>query len=229
MEMSAGRMSVVLAMLCAVFVLHAQELQTEKKTDPTAYAANEEWYVQVQGGANAIICENMSDGPFSKRISPSYAVSVGKNFTTRYGLRLQLIGGGDKGRYYPNPDSPYYSFKHFSGIVEGTLNVTNFIRTAKHGNESKWNVLFMFGPGLTYAYDYKDYNTAEVGKYKQDYTAHVYFLLYGGAELSYRFSPHWNVNLEASTSWTGDGYNGITFDRPLDALVNLMGGARYTF
>lgn len=229
MKTSLKWVSMVLSLCCLASAANAQEDQPEKKENSTKYSSNEEWYVQLQGGANAIICENMADGPFSKRISPTYAVSVGKNFTTRYGLRLQMIGGGDKGRYYPSEDSPYYSFKHFSGIVEGTLNVTNFIRTAKRGDESKWNLLLMLGPGVTYAYDYKNYNTEYVGSYDQDYTARAYLLIYGGGELSYRFSSHWNVNLEASTTWTSDRYNGIKFDRPLDALVNLMGGVRYTF
>lgn len=195
--------------------------------DSMKYEGNEQWYIQIQGGGSYSIAENTRFGSFSDGLSPSYAFIVGKNFTTVWGIRLQALGGGDQGRFHSSKTSPTFDFKHISGILQATFNITNFIRNAERGDESQWNLIFMGGPGITHTYDFSKEKVP--ANYPINTSSKNHFLLAFAIEFSYRASEHWNINLEANTSWAGDKYNGIDFDRPLDGMVNLLLGVRYTF
>jgi len=189
--------------------------------DTTFYYTD--WYIQLQGGANYAFTENIRNGPFAKGLSPSYALVIGKNFTPVWGMRLHVLGGGDQGRTYVDNR---FSFHHISGVIEGTFNVTNFIRHVDEKGISRWNLTFMLGPGFTHTYDFDTDKVETPTRLKP--TSHNHFMLYGGIELSYQMSERWNLGLEASTTWTRDKYNWIVYDRKFDGLLNLMLGVRYT-
>lgn len=192
------------------------------------YHPGEQWYVQVQGGGNYIVAENTRFVDFYRATALSYAVSAGKYFSTLWGVRLQLAGGGDKGVYYSRRnDSPRYGFRHIGGIAELTFNVTNFIRNAQRGDESKWNVLLMAGPGVVHTYRFRRNGIDDYPLL--DTSPRNHFLVYGGIEVSRQVDAHWNVNLEASTAWMRDAYNGVVHGLSADGHINLLLGVRYTF
>lgn len=192
------------------------------------YSRGEQWYVQVQGGGNYMAAENTRFVNFYRATALSYAISAGKNFSTLWGIRLQLTGGGDKGVYFPyQGDSPRYSFQHVGGIAEVTFNVTNFIRNAERGDESTWNVMLMLGPGVVHTYHFRRNGIDDYPLL--DTSPRSHFLIYGGIEVSRQVDKNWNVNLEVSTDWMRDAYNGVVYDRPVEGHVNLLLGVRYTF
>lgn len=190
-----------------------------------SYNKKEQWYIQIQGGANYTFAENIRNHPFGKGLAPSYAFSVGKNFSTIWGARLQMIGGGDKGRFF---DESPYSFNHIGGSAAVVFNLTNLIRNRERGNESNWNVMLLLGPGITHTYNFET-DGAEHHENRLDLSSRNHFLLYGGIELSYRVAESWVISLEANTSWTRDKYNGLIYDRKYDGLGQLMLGVRYIF
>jgi len=189
------------------------------------YRSNEQWYIELQGGGSYTFAENIRNHSFGKGLAPTYAFSVGKNFTTQWGARLQMFGGGDKGRFF---DESPFSFNHIGGLAAVTFNITNLIRKTDRGNESDWNLLLMLGPGVTHTYNFET-DGSEFHENRLDLSSRNHFLLYGGAELSYRIAEQWDISLEANTSWTRDKYNGLVYKRKYDGLANLMLGIRYTF
>jgi len=196
------------------------------------YTRHEKWYFQAQSGGNYILAENIRYSSFKQGLSGSYAFSAGKNFSPAVGMRLQILGGGDKGRYYNKEieNSPHYSFHHINGIAEVTINLINLAKNAKRGEESAWNFIVMLGPGVahTYGFDKKGYEYPNPEKYNMNFDAHTNFLLYGGLEFSYNTSSNLNINLEANNCWMGDSYNGFINGKLIDGSINLMLGIRYT-
>ena len=129
--------SVWLMSLLCVFSGYAQNEGNEssdKEQSDNRYNRREQWYVQLQGGANYFFAENNRFESFGKGISYSYAFSVGKNFTPVWGARLQLSGGGDQGMHDAWEGSPKYDFQHIGGIAAVTFNLTNCIRDILAGD-----------------------------------------------------------------------------------------------
>lgn len=220
--------SVWLMSLLCIFQGYAQNegSDTTDKSD-NRYSRKEQWYMQVQGGANYLFAENNRFESFGKGISFSYAVSAGKNFTPVWGLRLQLAGGGDQGMYNAWEGSPKYDFRHIGGTAAVTFDLTNCIRGVKPGEEtSPWHVILMAGPGVTHTYNYDRSDPQSVGL---DSENRNHFLIYGGAEVSYQFDEHWNLNLEVSADLLRDKYNGVECEKDMEGHGHLLLGVRYTF
>ena len=222
--------SVWLMSLLCVFSGYAQNEGNEssdKEQSDNRYNRREQWYVQLQGGANYFFAENNRFESFGKGISYSYAFSVGKNFTPVWGARLQLSGGGDQGMHDAWEGSPKYDFQHIGGIAAVTFNLTNCIRGVKPGEEtSPWNVLLMLGPGVMHTFDFNHVQESYTGL---DVEGRNHFLLYGGAEVSYQFNKHWNLNLEVSADMVRDKYNGVECEKDMEGHGHLLLGVRYTF
>lgn len=197
-------------------------------TDSMKYSRNEQWYVQLQGGLNCPLTENIGEGSVGDALSPWFVLTGGKYFTSIWGMRLQFMHGENKGRYFDG-DNPYFSFRNFNALAEVTFNITNFIPSAIHGEESRWNVFILLGPGLSRTYDFKDTRYPNYYGYTYNYSPTFHFIWLAGMELSYNINYNWNINLEAHTIWSPDRYNGLTHKRPLDGMVNAFLGVRYTF
>lgn len=203
----------------------------EQPADTTSnrYGRKEQWFVQAQGGGNYMFAENIRFDSFYKGTAMSYAVAAGKLFTPVWGMRMRLFGGGDKGKYYSTKGSgPGYSFSHIGGAAEVTFNLLNCFRDNEKEKEeqSPWDLYLMLGPGVVHTYNFDRKGEEYDGL---DTTPRNHFMLYGGAELLYRFDRHWGLSLEVSTGWMRDKYNGVVYDRGLDGHLNVLLGVKYVF
>ena len=208
---------------------NAKEPKAKKeKPAKVHFTGTEEWYLQAQGGLNFLGAEYALNPEIGLRnmLSGNGAFTVGKNFTTYWGMRLHLLGGGDKLTYNMNENSKdFYTFSHIGAFAEVTFNITTLFRKDKA--PKPWNIYAMFGPGVLYSFGFDGENP--------DFNNHVSleknttFALYGGFETSYRFTPHWDFNFGITTNWMGDKYNGIVGGRKYEGHLNIMFGFGYIF
>lgn len=206
------------------------ESAEEPEEERSFYKRNEKWYIQVQGGGSYMIAECVRFGSFSDKIAGSYGVSVGKHFTPFIGARLHLLGGGDKGRFYPTKESPTYSFRHIAGIAELTVNFLNLVRDAKIHDDPKWNLLLNVGPGVvrTFSFDRNGVEYPNSSKDRANFNSRSHLLVYGGLDLSYKVAKNVDLSFEAGLMCAHDRYNGFDSNWRMDALLNCMFGVRYT-
>lgn len=197
------------------------------------YKIDEEWYFQAQGGISYIAAENTRFMNFWKVLSPQMTLSLGKYFTPVWGARLQLIGGRDKGVYYAHDkNSPTYSFGHYGMLGIGSFNITNFVnRNKSNYNNRRWNVNALFGLGTIHTSFGHTENIP--GANAIDLNNHVYLSLFAGVELARKLSPDWDINLELSSNWMDNKFNGQKSVKSsklnFDGIINLLIGVRYTF
>lgn len=197
----------------------------------TGYQMDEEWYLQLQGGASYIAAENTRFVKFWKVLSPQMAFSVGKRFTPVWGARLQLVGGDDKGVFKADKNSPIYSFGHYGVLGVASFNLTEFLNHKRNKyNQKKWNVSALLGVGALYTSFEIPKNAAT---HDVNYNNQVYVSLFGGVEVARSLSPEWEVNMELSSNWMNNNFNGQKTATSsifrADGLVNLLVGVRYTF
>ena len=216
---------VMLLAFASISGVFAQEID-ENAT--RSYATGEGWFVQAQGGMHFNAAENAKFVPVSKWISYNTSLSVGKRFTTLWGIRAQFMYGGDNGFFESKKDSQVYNFNHFAGYLEMTLNLTNAFRGGVNvGEEKPFNLYLIAGPGCTntFNFDKKGYmgNTSLTGETQTAFT------FYGALEAAYSFCPHFDVNLEIGGSCQSDNFNGVDCESYLELAGSVMLGVRYTF
>lgn len=199
----------------------------------TKYKINEEWYLQAQGGINYIAAENTRFVSLWKVISPQVSLSIGKHFTPVWSARLQLVGGKDKGVYYAHDkNSPQYSFAHYGVLGIGAFNISDFVnRDKKIFNKKLWNISALLGLGTIYTSF--GFTKGIDGASPLNCNNSTYLSVFAGVEAARKVSQNWEVNMELSSNWMGNGYNGQTSvgrsKLNFDGKINLLIGVRYTF
>lgn len=142
-------------------------------------------------------------------------------------MRLQLIGGSDKGVYYPESNSPKFNFKHLVVMPELTLNVTNLFRNKENRNEKNLNIGVMVDPGLIHTYSFDRKGETYPGL---DTDAKTYLAFCAGIDVTYhRLNVDWDISMGLDGQIMKDKYNGIVNGRSSDGLINLLLGVRYYF
>ena len=214
-------------------IMHGNAKGIEKDSLVTRYKMNEGWYIQAQSGINYMAAENTRFMSFGKVISPQAAISLGKYFTPVWGSRLQIVGGKDKGVYYAHDaNSPQYSFRHYGVMGIGSFNITEFLNRKKNiFDQKQYNISALMGLGAIYtSFGYTEDVT---GTHTLDYNNETYLSVFAGAEVSRKLSKKWELNLELSSNWMNNKYNGLTSVRnsklKFDGIINMLIGVRYTF
>lgn len=225
----------ILLLLCTAPSLCIYADNDPEDENRSHYTWEEKWYFQAQGGINYLAAENTRFVSFSKILSPSYALAIGKKFTPLWGMRIQFMEGKDKGVYYARQkDSPLFSFRHHGIIIEGTFNAVNFLRQNRVGYEKKWNVDLKLGLGYVHSASYElsdavihDSDYFPDGKHRDN------FAIYAGVDISRKISKTIDVNVELGAARMGNKYNGqVCRDASAeimgDALFQVLVGIRYT-
>ncbi|WP_321332893.1 hypothetical protein [uncultured Bacteroides sp.] len=197
------------------------------------YKIDEEWYVQAQGGINYMAAENTRFVNFWEVLSPQVSLSLGKYFTPVWGARLQFVMGKNKGVYYAHDaNSPLYSFSHYGILGIGSFNITNFLNRNKSSyNPKSWNISTLLGLGTLYTSFGFDKNISRANVIDLD--NETYLSAFAGVEATRKISRNWEVNLELSSNWMDNKYNGQTSigssKLNFDGMINLLVGVRYIF
>ena len=133
----------MLALLC--MALTGVQAQTR---DSVAFKPH--WFVQPQVGVGY----HVGEAKFSKLLSPAAQLSVGRQFSPVFGLRLGASGW--QARNWQAHPVAEYKWNYVQANLDATVSLTNLIwgRNA----DRKWNVYGLVGVGLNIAFKNDDAN-----------------------------------------------------------------------
>ncbi len=137
------RLLSMLALLC--MALTGVQAQTR---DSVAFKPH--WFVQPQVGVGY----HVGEAKFSKLLSPAAQLSVGRQFSPVFGLRLGASGW--QARNWQAHPVAEYKWNYVQANLDATVSLTNLIwgRNA----DRKWNVYGLVGVGLNIAFKNDDAN-----------------------------------------------------------------------
>jgi outer membrane protein OmpA-like peptidoglycan-associated protein len=204
-------MKKVILTIAVVALFAIPALSQEKAFIPSK--AGDNWFLQLQGGASYTLSEYHRDASFGDVVSPHVALSVGKYFSPKTGVRLQ-VGGWESKNYYTYAASDgTYKIKYLQANIDGMLNLTNVFLPYKE--DRNFNLFAFLGVGYNYGFRNK-----EMG-FGKTYN----FVPRAGLQGAWRLNDLLNLNLEVAGNLLGDDFNGreegIKYDGMIDALVGL--------
>ena len=108
------------------------------------------WFVQPQVGVGY----HVGEAKFSKLLSPTAALSVGRQFSPVFGLRLGASGW--QARNWQTHPVAEYKWNYVQANLDATVSLTNLIWG--WNPDRKWNVYGLAGVGLNIAFKNDDAN-----------------------------------------------------------------------
>lgn len=204
-----GKTLLGLAMLLSPVLAHAQ---SDSKGNKHFYPYN---YVQIQGGASL----QTSPGNRSDLISPAFGLSIGRNFSSVVGARLNFQGLDAKVYFGGN----YETFKYLNTDIDLLINLCNLF---SKNNNHKMNVYVLGGIGLNYSWD-KDGITSAY-HYNSSYDDLISHNFRVGAIAEYKIAKPFSVSLEVALDNVSDKFN-IRTNNEDDWMGTLKLGLAYNF
>ena len=131
-----------------LFALTLATVTTQAQRDSVAFQPH--WYVQPQVGVGY----HSGEAKFSKLLSPTAALSVGRQFSPAFGLRLGASGW--QARNWQTHPVAEYKWNYVQANLDATLSLTNLIWG--WNPDRKWNVYGLAGVGLNIAFKNDDAN-----------------------------------------------------------------------
>ena len=133
-----------------ILVLFCLALTGAKAQTRDSVAFQPHWFVQPQVGVGY----HVGEAKFSKLLSPTAALSVGRQFSPVFGLRLGASGW--EGRNWQTHPVAEYKWNYVQANLDATLSLTNLIWG--WNPDRKWNVYGLAGVGLNIAFKNDDAN-----------------------------------------------------------------------
>ena len=130
----------------AVALVGATPAQAQR--DSVAFQPH--WFVQPQVGVGY----HVGEAKFSKLLSPTAALSVGRQFSPVFGLRLGASGW--EARNWQTHPVAEYKWNYVQANLDATVSLTNLIWG--WNADRKWNVYGLAGVGLNIAFKNDDAN-----------------------------------------------------------------------
>lgn len=197
---------------------------------------SEEYYphnfISVQGGAQA----TLTHYDFMDLVTPQFALSFGRYFNPKVGVRLHMQGYEAKGGFLqerfpglPNGDAAY-KFKALTGDLDLLMNMTNIISPNRSSQRFNW--ILLTGFGVNYGWDFGEYKDIVRGMTKgnnfyvgpeQCGTKHSSYNGRFGTQLEYCFSRHFGISLELDANFKNDCFNLKSNFNPDWQVVGLVG------
>ena len=132
-----------------LIVLAMATVTTQAQTrDSVAFQPH--WYVQPQVGVGY----HVGEAKFSKLLSPAAQLSVGRQFSPAFGLRLGASGW--QARNWQTHPVAEYKWNYVQANLDATLSLTNLIWG--WNPDRKWNIYGLAGVGLNIAFKNDDAN-----------------------------------------------------------------------
>ena len=182
------------------------EAEVPAKQDKTEKAKAEKghstgFYIALQGGPVLNVYENYfsfsENGQTAKMITPQSAAILGYDFSTAFGVRLQVAYGNDMGAcnvketsaggFYP------YGFQHINGFVDAMLDLGGLSGKKKH-----FHPRFYIGGGLAHTFNFADSGHP----WQKVNSPNTVLGFRGGVVTEYR----WNSGLGIYADLCGEGY-----------------------
>jgi outer membrane protein OmpA-like peptidoglycan-associated protein len=135
--------------LLVLFMVAMATVTTQAQTrDSVAFQPH--WFVQPQVGVGY----HVGEAKFSKLLSPTAALSVGRQFSPVFGLRLGASGW--QARNWQTHPVAEYKWNYVQANLDATVSLTNLIWG--WNADRKWNVYGLAGVGLNIAFKNDDAN-----------------------------------------------------------------------
>ena len=131
--------------LAAVALLFGVSTAAQAQSVEDNYPYN---FITVQGGAQG----TFTNYDFTKLITPQVAISAGRYFNSKVGVRLHVQGWQIKSAI-----SDTYKFNAITGDIDLLMNMTNIINPTRRCGVFDWVLLAGFG--VNYAWDFDEFNT----------------------------------------------------------------------
>jgi outer membrane protein OmpA-like peptidoglycan-associated protein len=132
----------------AMALIGAAPTQAQTTRDSVAFQPH--WFVQPQVGVGY----HVGEAKFSKLLSPAAQLSVGRQFSPVFGLRLGASGW--QARNWQTHPVAEYKWNYVQANLDATLSLTNLIWG--WNPDRKWNVYGLAGVGLNIAFKNDDAN-----------------------------------------------------------------------
>ncbi|UKK49692.1 OmpA family protein [Prevotella sp. E9-3] len=123
---------------------------TQAQTTRDSVAFQPHWFVQPQVGVGY----HVGEAKFSKLLSPAAALSVGRQFSPVFGLRLGASGW--EARNWQTHPVAEYKWNYVQANLDATVSLTNLIWG--WNADRKWNIYGLAGVGLNIASSNDDAN-----------------------------------------------------------------------
>ncbi|MCR5471571.1 MAG: OmpA family protein [Prevotella sp.] len=133
--------------LLALFCITLTGVQAQTR-DSVAFAPH--WFVQPQVGVGY----HVGEAKFSKLLSPAAQLSVGRQFSPVFGLRIGASGW--QARNWQTHPVAEYKWNYVQANLDATVSLTNLIWG--WDADRKWNVYGLAGVGLNIAFKNDDAN-----------------------------------------------------------------------
>ena len=133
-----------------ILVLFCMTLTGVQAQTRDTVAFQPHWFVQPQVGVGY----HVGEAKFSKLLSPAAALSVGRQFSPVFGLRLGASGW--EARNWQTHPVAEYKWNYVQANLDATLSLTNLIWG--WDADRKWNVYGLAGVGLNIAFKNDDAN-----------------------------------------------------------------------
>lgn len=134
-------------LILVLFCMTLTGVQAQTR-DSVAFAPH--WFVQPQVGVGY----HVGEAKFSKLLSPAAQLSVGRQFSPVFGLRLGASGW--EARNWQTHPVAEYKWNYVQANLDATLSLTNLIWG--WNPDRKWNVYGLAGVGLNIAFKNDDAN-----------------------------------------------------------------------
>ena len=135
-------------LILVLFCLALTGAKAQTTRDSVAFQPH--WFVQPQVGVGY----HVGEAKFSKLLSPTAALSVGRQFSPVFGLRLGASGW--EARNWQTHPMAEYKWNYVQANLDATVSLTNLIWG--WNPDRKWNVYGLAGVGLNVAFKNDDAN-----------------------------------------------------------------------
>lgn len=210
-------LSLFLLAVIAVIPLCAQTPEAEQQT------FNPHWYIQAQGGVG----HTLGEADFGKLLSPSAALSVGRQFTPVWALRVGFSGWQGKGAWYK--PSQIYKFNFLQTNVDLMVDLANLIGDFRI--DRTVNPYVLLGMGGNTAFNNgqaKEINDAG-HKLSLLWTGSKFVIAARvGAGVNFRMNDHLLLGMEVNTNMLPDKFNSKRAGNA-DWQMNVIVGLTYSF
>lgn len=184
----------------ALFALALTGVQAQQQEE-TKFKAH--WYVQPQAG----ISWTTGEASLGKLLSPAAQLSVGRQFSPLFGLRLGASGW--QGRNWQVTPVEEYKWKHVQASLDATLSLSNAF--GGYNPDRRWNAYAFLGGGLNIAFDNDDANVLATGhpvEFSKVWDGTCYSpAVRGGLGVEYALSERVALGLEANVNMLPDKWN----------------------
>ncbi len=214
--------TVILSMLTLALLLKgAVPVQAQQQeTTPRSY-----WYGQAQMGLGY----HVGEASMGKLLSPAAQLSVGRQFSPLFGLRLGATGW--TARNWQVAPAKEYDWKYVQASLDATLSLSNLLLGSDAGR--RWNVSALVGAGLNAGFGNDDANVLAAGHPTEFSKVWDGTLLLPtgrmGVAFDYALSKRIALGLEYQANFLHDKWNSKSGKNDnVDWQQNLLLGIRVT-